>query len=116
MRLALLPLMVTRSCPVPLIVRFLSMVIWPFRRGMVWGELKREEKTTVSPEAAAETASRSEQSASHTPSFVSSTFVTVSVAAQVPSATPKISEKSRRILTKGDGTSVKFCLNYKQKT
>jgi hypothetical protein len=66
---------------VPVIVKSLLNAISPNIRVIVWGELKSDEKTTVSPGADAFTASRKLQSASQRPSFVSSIFVTVSVAA-----------------------------------
>jgi hypothetical protein len=81
MRTVLLPLTITLSEPVPVIFRSLAKAISPNVKVIVWGELKSSEKTTVSPDIEALTASRKLQSASQIPSFVSAVFVTVSVAA-----------------------------------
>ena len=99
-RLALLPLMVTKSWPVPVNVRLLLMAIKLFVRVIVCGVLKSGEKTTVSPGAAAATASRKLQSASQTASLVSSAFVTISVEAR---AYPAANKQRKRTNKTGKG-------------
>jgi hypothetical protein len=72
----LLPLMVSKSAPGPLIIKFREIVNPPFRGkaadSVITCEvLKSDEKTIMSFAAETAIASRKEQSASHTPSFVS---------------------------------------------
>lgn len=83
MRLAALPLIANRSCPEPVMVRFLVIAICPSVKVIVCGVSKSDEKTTVSSAAAAATASRRLQSVSQMPSLVSSVFVTTKVAAEI---------------------------------